>query len=102
MGTCHGGQLSNHPPKPEPGSHVVPRPEDPLLLTDDAPREVRVLHEAILDLLEEGPPIIIALNLHASNSEPDIRPFFYPISAPNIWGTRSGSITLGQTAPVHR
>ncbi|MCP4744553.1 MAG: carboxypeptidase family protein [Desulfobacteraceae bacterium] len=51
--------------------------EDPVFLTDEAPKEVRVLHQAILELIQTGPPIDIALNLHASNSEPGIKPFFY-------------------------
>jgi hypothetical protein len=53
-------------------------PEDPMFLTGDVPEEVRVLHNAILGLLKDGPPIVIALNLHASNSGPDIKPFFFP------------------------
>ncbi len=69
-------------------------PEDPLLLTDDAPREVRVLHNAILELLREGPPIIIALNLHASNSEPDCRPFFFPHFGPEYLGYKEAEASL--------
>lgn len=69
-------------------------PEDPLLLTGDAPKEVQVLHNAILDLLAEGPPIIIALNLHASNSEPDIRPFFFPHFGPEYLGYKEREASL--------
>ena len=69
-------------------------PEDQLLLTDDAPREVEVLHQTILDLLDEGPPITIALNLHASNSEPDCRPFFFPHFGPESLGYKEQEASL--------
>ncbi len=52
--------------------------EDPRELTENAPVEVTALHDMILELNDEGPEFTVALNLHASNSEPDIRPFFYP------------------------
>ncbi len=53
--------------------------DNTLLLTDEAPEEVDIVHNYALDLMNDGgPPITMALNLHASNSEPDIRPFFYP------------------------
>lgn len=53
--------------------------ENPLNLTDDAPDEVKIIHEYARSLMSgEGPHISMALNLHASNSEADVRPFFYP------------------------
>lgn len=61
-------------------------PDDPLQLTDDAPVEVSVLHRIITGLMDEDPGFSIALNLHASNSEPDIRPFFYPHFGPAALG----------------
>lgn len=71
-----------------------PDVEDPMLLTEDTPEEVEVLHHAILELLEDGPPITIALNLHASNSEPDIRPFFYPHFGPQGLGYNEQEASL--------
>ena len=56
---------------------------NPLNLTGDVPPEVAVIHRYATDLMSDGgPPIYMALNLHASNSEPDIRPFFYPHFGP--------------------
>jgi len=53
--------------------------EDPLVLTDEAPVEVKIIHQYAKELMNDGGPAIsMALNLHASNSEPDIRTFFYP------------------------
>jgi len=53
--------------------------ESTLNLTADAPQEVKIIHQYALDLMNDGgPPISMALNLHASNSEADIRPFFFP------------------------
>ena len=69
-------------------------PENPLILTNDVPREVEVLHQTILDLLDEGPPIAIALNLHASNSEPDCRPFFFPHFGPESLGYKEREASL--------
>jgi len=52
---------------------------NPQNLTEDAPQEVRIIHQYAKSLMEsEGEPITMALNLHASNSEPDVRPFFFP------------------------
>lgn len=51
----------------------------PLNLTGDVPPEVAVIHSYATDLMSKG---AMALNLHASNSEPDIRPFFYPHFGP--------------------
>jgi len=44
-------------------------------LTSEAPPEVTVIHKLAAQLMSDGgPSISVALNLHASNSEPDIRP----------------------------
>ena len=69
-------------------------PENSLLLTNDAPKEVEVLHQTILNFLNEGPPITIALNLHASNSEPDCRPFFFPHFGPESLGYKEREASL--------
>lgn len=59
---------------------------NPLNLSIDTPPEIAVIHAHALQLMNEGPPVSIALNLHASNSEPDIRPFFYPHFGPQDLG----------------
>jgi hypothetical protein len=52
---------------------------DPLSLLGEVPPEVAVLQHYAKGLMTDGgPPVAMALNLHASNSEPDIRAFFYP------------------------
>lgn len=52
---------------------------NPLELVGNIPPEVAILHRQAKKLMQDGgPPVSMALNLHASNSEPDIRPFFYP------------------------
>ncbi len=52
---------------------------DPLNLRADAPHEVKVIQQYAKRLMtDSGPPVVVALNLHASNSEPDIRTFFFP------------------------
>ncbi|MRR59114.1 MAG: hypothetical protein EG824_13010 [Deltaproteobacteria bacterium] len=59
----------------------------PLELFGDIPPEVSILHRQAKELMTDGgPPVSIALNLHASNSEPDIRPFFYPHFGPAALG----------------
>lgn len=56
---------------------------NPLDLTGYVPPEVAVIHDYARELMRDGgPPVVMALNLHASNSEPDIRPFFYPHFGP--------------------
>jgi len=63
---------------------------NPLDLTGDVPPEVAVIHRYATDLMSDGgPPVSMALNLHASNSEPDIRAFFYP---------HFGPVSLGYSA----
>lgn len=60
---------------------------NPLDLVGDIPPEVSILHRQAKELMTDGgPPVSIALNLHASNSEPDIRPFFYPHFGPTALG----------------
>jgi hypothetical protein len=52
---------------------------NPLDLSADTPPEVAIIHQYAKNLMTDGgPPVSMALNLHASNSEPDIRAFFYP------------------------
>ncbi len=61
--------------------------DSPLNLTADVPQEVAVVHEYAKNLMSDGgPPVSIALNLHASNSEPEIRPFFFPHFGPESMG----------------
>lgn len=53
--------------------------DNPLNLTNEAPPEVTIIQQYAKSLMnDEGPQVSMALNLHASNSEPDIRPFFFP------------------------
>ena len=53
--------------------------QNPLYLTGEIPPEVAIIHQYAVQLMTDGgPPVSMALNLHASNSEPDIRPFFFP------------------------
>ncbi len=53
--------------------------DNPVNLKPEAPQEVSVIHQYAKELMSDGgPPVSLALNLHASNSEPDIRTFFYP------------------------
>jgi hypothetical protein len=60
---------------------------NPLELSGAIPPEVAILHRYAKKLMTDGgPPVSVALNLHASNSEPDIRPFFYPHFGPLILG----------------
>jgi len=52
---------------------------NPLNLNGYVPPEVAIIHQYAVNLMADGgPPISMALNLHASNSEPDTRTFFYP------------------------
>ena len=51
----------------------------PLELTGHVPPEVTAIHHVVKSLMSDGgPPVSMALNLHASNSEPDVRTFFFP------------------------
>ncbi|MDD2501556.1 MAG: M14-type cytosolic carboxypeptidase [Geobacter sp.] len=64
---------------------------NPINLRSDVPQEISVIHQYAKRLMTDGgPPVGIALNLHASNSEPDIRTFFYP---------HFGTAAQGYTAP---
>ncbi len=50
-----------------------------LELIEGTPPEVTVVHQYAKNLMSDGGPrITIALNLHSSNSEPEICPFFFP------------------------
>jgi hypothetical protein len=52
---------------------------DPLILDSSSPVEVNVIHDYAIGLMNDGGPAIsMALNLHASNSEEDTCPFFFP------------------------
>lgn len=58
-------------------------PELPFLLDPDVPAEVKTIHQYALDLMQDGGPgLSVALNLHASNSMPDTRTFFFPHFGP--------------------
>ncbi len=62
-------------------------PENPIDLTADAAQEVNIVHDYAKNLMTDGGPAIsMALNLHASNSEPDVRPFFFPHFGPESLG----------------
>jgi hypothetical protein len=62
-------------------------PANPLELTGAVSPEVSVIHQQAKNLMTDGgPPVSIALNLHASNSEPDVRAFFYPHFGPASLG----------------
>jgi Zinc carboxypeptidase/Cytosolic carboxypeptidase N-terminal domain len=67
---------------------------NPLNLSSAAPQEVHIVHAYAKNLmLDGGPPVSMALNLHASNSEPDVRPFFYP-----HFGTQSQGYDLSEAS----
>ena len=58
-------------------------PVNPVELTSSAPAEVKVIHNLAKALMTDGgEPVTIALNLHATNSEPNTRPFFFPHFGP--------------------
>ncbi len=62
-------------------------PNNPLELEDNVPVEVKILHDYAKTLMSDGgPPVSIALNVHASNSEPDTRAFFFPHFGPTNLG----------------
>lgn len=61
-------------------------PLNPQQLSIDTPPEIKIIHEHALQLMNDGPPVTIALNLHSSNSEPGIRPFFFPHFGPESYG----------------
>jgi hypothetical protein len=61
--------------------------ENPIELTADAPQEVNIIHDyAKLLMTGKGPRVSMALNIHASNSEADVRPFFFPHFGPETLG----------------
>ncbi len=68
---------------------------NPLNLTGTVSQEVSVIHDCAIKLMSDGgPPVSMALNLHASNSEPDIRPFFYPHFGPVSLGYSPEQVSL--------
>lgn len=67
---------------------------DPQQLSIDTPPEIKIIHEYALQLMTMGQQVSIALNLHASNSEPDIRPFFFPHFGPESFGYSSQEAAL--------
>ncbi len=70
-------------------------PADPINLTSQAPEEVTIIHSYAKGLMTDGGPAVsIALNLHASNSEPDIRPFFFPHFGPEEFGYNTQEVSL--------
>jgi hypothetical protein len=70
-------------------------PANPLDLSGNVPPEVAVIHRYVTQLMRDGgPPITMALNLHASNSEPDIRTFFYPHFGPASLGYSPDQVAL--------
>lgn len=61
-------------------------PGNPLQLIN-APPEVTAIHNTVVNLMNDGgPPVTMALNLHASNGEKDLRTFFYPHFGPASFG----------------
>lgn len=71
-----------------------PDSSNPINLRADVPQEVSVIHQYAKRLMTDGgPPVVIALNLHASNSEPDVRTFFFP-----HFGTTAQGYTATQAA----
>lgn len=69
-------------------------PLNPQQLSNDTPSEIKIIHSHVLQLMTDGPPVSIALNLHSSNSEPGIRPFFYPHFGPVSYGYTSQEASL--------
>ncbi len=68
---------------------------NPLVLTSDAPSEVTIIHKLASELMSDGGPVVsVALNLHASNSEPDVCPFFYPHFGPASGGYVPKEVSL--------
>jgi len=68
---------------------------NPLNLSGNVPPEVAVIHRYVSNLMSDGgPPITMALNLHASNSEPDIRTFFFPHFGPAALGYSPDQVSL--------
>jgi hypothetical protein len=67
---------------------------NPRVIFPETPNEVRLLHQEILSLSDSGPPFTMFLNLHASNSEPDTRFFFFPHFGPTSLGYTSEEADL--------
>lgn len=69
-------------------------PDDPMELLPTAALEAGVLRDTVAELAARGPAFSVALNLHSSNSEPDIRPFFFPHFGPESAGYDSAEAAL--------
>lgn len=52
--------------------------EKPLALTVDSAQENQGLNARMLQLISRDEPVVLALNLHSSNSDPDTAAFFFP------------------------
>lgn len=66
-----------------------------LELKEGMPPEVTVIHQLAKKLMTEGGPAVsIALNLHASNSEPETRPFFFPHFGREDKGYKADEVSL--------
>lgn len=64
-------------------------------LTSETPPEVTTLWQVAHRMMTDGGPgVTVALNLHGSNSEPDICPFFYPHFGPVAKGYSSSETAL--------
>ena len=62
-------------------------PASPYLLDQrKTPREVLLLHRAVVRLDQKDGPITMALNIHASNGTPQDRTFFFPHFGPRWLG----------------
>ncbi len=69
--------------------------ENPLNLNASTPPEITTIHQYAKNLMSDGgPKISIALNLHASNSEADVRTFFYPHFGDEAQGYTSSEASL--------
>jgi len=68
---------------------------NPLNLVAATPPEVAIIQKYAVKLMNDGGPAIsMALNLHASNSEPDICPFFFPHFGPETEGYSATEASL--------
>lgn len=67
---------------------------DPTTVLASSAVEALVLQRTVAELAAEGPAFTTALNLHSSNSEPDIRPFFYPHFGPASAGYSASEAAL--------
>ena len=61
-------------------------PQNPLLLSSEAPIENQLLNKAIRHLAQKEGKFTLALNLHSSQSKRETRPFFFPHFGPSALG----------------